>query len=285
MLRGEDLLSSTPRQIALYEALTELGIADGAPRVRPPALRHGRGQQEALQARPRGARCSRYRDAGLPARGPAQLPRPARLGDRRRPRRLLARRRWSRRSTSPTSTPTRRASTSRRPRRSTPPTCGCCRSTRSPTGCCRSSRRPASSPTRSTTPTRSCSSWRCRWSPSGSTSSPRPSTCWASSSSTRPRSPATDRASTKLLDDDGRTSSRRRTTRSTALHDVVDRRHPGRAAGRAGRGARPQAAATPSARCGSRSPAAGSRRRCSSRWSCSAATAAWRGCRRVRGLT
>ncbi len=31
VLRGEDLLSSTPRQIALYRALTELGIADGVP--------------------------------------------------------------------------------------------------------------------------------------------------------------------------------------------------------------------------------------------------------------
>jgi glutamyl-tRNA synthetase len=32
VLRGEDLLSSTPRQIALYDALTELGLAKGAPR-------------------------------------------------------------------------------------------------------------------------------------------------------------------------------------------------------------------------------------------------------------
>lgn len=31
VLRGEDLLSSTPRQIALYRALTELGIAAGTP--------------------------------------------------------------------------------------------------------------------------------------------------------------------------------------------------------------------------------------------------------------
>ena len=37
--------------------------------------------------------------------------------------------------------------------------------------------------------------------------------------------------------------------------------------------------ATPSVRSGSRSPAAGSPRRCSSRWSCSAASAASRGCR------
>jgi glutamyl-tRNA synthetase len=32
VLRGEDLLSSTPRQIVLYRALTELGLADGVPR-------------------------------------------------------------------------------------------------------------------------------------------------------------------------------------------------------------------------------------------------------------
>ncbi len=31
VLRGEDLLSSTPRQIALYEALTRIGIAKGTP--------------------------------------------------------------------------------------------------------------------------------------------------------------------------------------------------------------------------------------------------------------
>jgi len=31
VLRGEDLLSSTPRQIALYRALDELGLADGVP--------------------------------------------------------------------------------------------------------------------------------------------------------------------------------------------------------------------------------------------------------------
>ncbi|MGH3714910.1 MAG: glutamate--tRNA ligase [Micromonosporaceae bacterium] len=32
VLRGEDLLSSTPRQIALYQALTAVGLADGPPR-------------------------------------------------------------------------------------------------------------------------------------------------------------------------------------------------------------------------------------------------------------
>ncbi len=63
----------------------------GCPAVRAPAAGHGRGQQEALQARPSGAPVHVPRP-GLPARGPAQLPRPARLGDRRRPRRLHARR-------------------------------------------------------------------------------------------------------------------------------------------------------------------------------------------------
>src|SRR5439155_11281785 len=32
VLRGEDLLSSTPRQLAMYEALQEIGVADGVPR-------------------------------------------------------------------------------------------------------------------------------------------------------------------------------------------------------------------------------------------------------------
>ena len=34
VLRGEDLLPSTPRQIALYEALARVGIGSGAPGVR-----------------------------------------------------------------------------------------------------------------------------------------------------------------------------------------------------------------------------------------------------------
>ena len=37
VLRGEDLLSSTPRQIALYHALIEIGVADVHPALRPPA--------------------------------------------------------------------------------------------------------------------------------------------------------------------------------------------------------------------------------------------------------
>ena len=88
VLRGEDLLPSTPRQIALYRALIDIGVTDFGAAVRAPALRHGRGQQEAVQARP-AVLAQRLPRGRLPARGAAELPRPARLVDRRRPRRLL----------------------------------------------------------------------------------------------------------------------------------------------------------------------------------------------------
>ena len=45
VLRGEDLLPSTPRQIALYEALADIGVAEAGPPVRAPAVRDGRRQQ------------------------------------------------------------------------------------------------------------------------------------------------------------------------------------------------------------------------------------------------
>ena len=99
VLRGEDLLSSTPRQIALYEALAGLGVGTGVAAVRAPADRDGRGQQAALQARPRlGPARSTSSAASCPRA--AQLPRPARLGDRRGPRRVHHGRRWPRPSTS-----------------------------------------------------------------------------------------------------------------------------------------------------------------------------------------
>ncbi len=52
VLRGEDLLPSTPRQIALYRALIAIGVAETVPRFGHLPVRHGRGQQEAVQARP-----------------------------------------------------------------------------------------------------------------------------------------------------------------------------------------------------------------------------------------
>ena len=63
VLRGEDLLSSTPRQIVLYRYLIELGVARNAA-VRPHAVRHGPGQQEAVQARS-GINLFLHRDNGF----------------------------------------------------------------------------------------------------------------------------------------------------------------------------------------------------------------------------
>ena len=110
VLRGEDLLPSTPRQLALYAALTDIGVAAGHAAVRAPALRDRRGQQEAVQARP-AVQPRHLPRARLPARGVRELPGAARLVDRRGPRHLLAWPRWSRPSTSPGSAPTRPAST------------------------------------------------------------------------------------------------------------------------------------------------------------------------------
>ena len=82
MLRGEDLLSSTPRQIALYDALVELGIAERTPRFGHLPYVMGEGNKK-LSKRDPEANLLGYRERRLPARGAAQLPGPARLGDRR----------------------------------------------------------------------------------------------------------------------------------------------------------------------------------------------------------
>ena len=67
VLRGEDLLPSTPRQIALYEALAEIGIGGGRTPVRAPAVRDGRrGQQEAVQATRAPASASTWSAASCP---------------------------------------------------------------------------------------------------------------------------------------------------------------------------------------------------------------------------
>ena len=52
VLRGEDLLPSTPRQLALYAALTDIGVASGTPRFGHLPLVTGEGTQEAVQAGP-----------------------------------------------------------------------------------------------------------------------------------------------------------------------------------------------------------------------------------------
>ena len=92
VLRGEDLL-----QLDAAADRAVRGVRPDRRRrrlhagVRPPAVRHGRGQPQAVQARP-GVEPARLPRPGLPARGPAQLPGAARLVDRRRPRHLHPRR-------------------------------------------------------------------------------------------------------------------------------------------------------------------------------------------------
>ncbi len=64
VLRGEDLLSSTPRQIALYDALTELGIAKGTPRFGhlPTVMNEG---NKRFSKRDKGSGLSEYMERGF----------------------------------------------------------------------------------------------------------------------------------------------------------------------------------------------------------------------------
>jgi glutamyl-tRNA synthetase len=64
VLRGEDLLSSTPRQIALYRALEELGIGTGAPRFGHLPIVMGDGNKR-LSKRDAGSGLSEYVNRGF----------------------------------------------------------------------------------------------------------------------------------------------------------------------------------------------------------------------------
>ncbi len=64
VLRGEDLLSSTPRQIALYDALVELGIAQQAPQFGHLPYVMGEGNKK-LSKRDPEAHALAYRDQGF----------------------------------------------------------------------------------------------------------------------------------------------------------------------------------------------------------------------------
>jgi glutamyl-tRNA synthetase len=64
VLRGEDLLSSTPRQIALYEALEELGVGTGAPRFGHLPIVMGEGNKR-LSKRDAGSGLSEYVNRGF----------------------------------------------------------------------------------------------------------------------------------------------------------------------------------------------------------------------------
>jgi len=64
VLRGEDLLSSTPRQVALYEALAEIGVGQGAPRFGHLPIVMGEGNKR-LSKRDKGSGLSEYIERGF----------------------------------------------------------------------------------------------------------------------------------------------------------------------------------------------------------------------------
>lgn len=64
VLRGEDLLSSTPRQIALYEALHDIGIGTGVPRFGHLPIVMGAGNKR-LSKRDEGSGLSEYVERGF----------------------------------------------------------------------------------------------------------------------------------------------------------------------------------------------------------------------------
>ena len=68
VLRGEDLLSSTPRQIALFEALKDLGVAKATPAYGHLPYVMGEGNKK-LSKRDPEAHLLHYRDAGFLAEG------------------------------------------------------------------------------------------------------------------------------------------------------------------------------------------------------------------------
>jgi len=68
VLRGEDLLSSTPRQIPLHEALVELGISDSVPEFGHLPYVMGQGNKK-LSKRDPEANALGYRDAGFTPEG------------------------------------------------------------------------------------------------------------------------------------------------------------------------------------------------------------------------
>ncbi|RBY82053.1 glutamate--tRNA ligase [Geodermatophilus sp. TF02-6] len=64
VLRGEDLLSSTPRQLALYAALTDIGVAEGPPRFGHLPLVTGEGNRK-LSKRDPESNFDVYRERGF----------------------------------------------------------------------------------------------------------------------------------------------------------------------------------------------------------------------------
>ena len=98
VLRGEDLLSSTPRQIVLYRYLMELGIAKEMPLFGHLPYVMGQGNKK-LSKRDPESNLFLHREHRLHQGGPAQLSGVAGLVDRARPRSCSQWTRWWRSST------------------------------------------------------------------------------------------------------------------------------------------------------------------------------------------
>ena len=83
VVRGEDHVSNTPKQLLVLEATREVGLGSGQslPVYAHLPLLHGPDGKK-LSKRHGAASVQELRDAGLPARGRSQLPRPARMGSR-----------------------------------------------------------------------------------------------------------------------------------------------------------------------------------------------------------
>ncbi|TXN26935.1 glutamate--tRNA ligase family protein, partial [Lacisediminihabitans profunda] len=64
LLRGEDLLSSTPRQIALYHALIDIGLASAIPRCGHLPYVTGDGNKKRSKRDPESNLCH-HRDRGV----------------------------------------------------------------------------------------------------------------------------------------------------------------------------------------------------------------------------
>ena len=65
VLRGEDLLPSTPRQLALYQALIRIGVAERIPGIRPPAQRYWARATKKLSKRDPQSNLFAHRDRGF----------------------------------------------------------------------------------------------------------------------------------------------------------------------------------------------------------------------------
>ena len=132
VLRGEDLLPSTPRQLALYEALKAIGVAHHTPQFGHLPFVMGEGNKKLSKRDPQ-SDLFHHRSAGIIPEGMLNIW-PSWAGPSRTNETSLVWRNSSKTSTSPTCWPTRRVSTRKNSKPSTPTTSANSRSTTSPAG-------------------------------------------------------------------------------------------------------------------------------------------------------